>query len=347
MGRSRDLAGASLGPPLPEDGEEHSRDPARAGCSCKKEKVDERFGYLEKLINLGAEPSGWLPLLFLNGSSVTTGRRIIVADATPWYCVRAERDPHTLEPRLFYSKAFDFFEIAGSSAIDAGTGHVQSRAIKNDDACDPHRRHEAAYNEAPDIRLSTAAAMSARFPIISPHGAIRNLSNRVVDQVVDGGYFENDGLATALDIAKALKDFDLKPLVIRITNESLSAPPSPAQDALYRPRLPQAGEATLFHSYITPFTGLYNTRSGHGGGRPGDLEHRGWKGHSRVRSHRGLRGLAQHGVNTAMQVEDRPVQISGNHEGSLDELVAFSTRSTVPRCAIVPRRERTSTQGRP
>lgn len=239
MGRSRDLAGASLGPPLPEDGEEHSRDPARAGCSCKKEKVDERFGYLEKLINLGAEPSGWLPLLFLNGSSVTTGRRIIVADATPWYCVRAERDPHTLEPRLFYSKAFDFFEIAGSSAIDAGTGHVQSRAIKNDDACDPHRRHEAAYNEAPDIRLSTAAAMSARFPIISPHGAIRNLSNRVVDQVVDGGYFENDGLATALDIAKALKDFDLKPLVIRITNESLSAPPSPAQDALYRPRLPR------------------------------------------------------------------------------------------------------------
>jgi hypothetical protein len=106
--------------------------------------------------------------------------------------------------------------------------------------------------------------MSARFPIISPHGAIRNLSNRVVDQVVDGGYFENDGLATALDIAKALKDFDLKPLVIRITNESLSAPPSPAQDALYRPRLPQAGEATLFHSYITPFTDLYNTRSGHG-----------------------------------------------------------------------------------
>jgi hypothetical protein len=104
MGRSRDLAGASLGPPLPEDGEEHSRDPARAGCSCKKEKVDERFGYLEKLINLGAEPSGWLPLLFLNGSSVTTGRRIIVADATPWYCVRAERDPHTLEPRLFILK---------------------------------------------------------------------------------------------------------------------------------------------------------------------------------------------------------------------------------------------------
>jgi hypothetical protein len=68
------------------------------GVVCKKEKVDERFGYLEKLINLGAEPSGWLPLLFLNGSSVTTGRRIIVADATPWYCVRAERDPHTLEP---------------------------------------------------------------------------------------------------------------------------------------------------------------------------------------------------------------------------------------------------------
>jgi hypothetical protein len=317
------------------------------GVVCKKEKVDERFGYLEKLINLGAEPSGWLPLLFLNGSSVTTGRRIIVADATPWYCVRAERDPHTLEPRLFYSKAFDFFEIAGSSAIDAGTGHVQSRAIKNDDACDPHRRYEAAYNEAPDIRLSTAAAMSARFPIISPHGAVRNLSNRVVDQVVDGGYFENDGLATALDIAKALKDFDLKPLVIRITNESLSAPPSPAQDAVPSAS-PPGGRGypvpQLHHAIHGPLQHAFRPWRG---GRPGDLEHRGWKGHSRVRSHRGLRGLAQHGVNTAMQVEDRPVQISGNHEGSLDKLVAFSTRSTVPRCATVPRRERTSTQGRP
>jgi hypothetical protein len=51
-----------------------------------------------------------------------------------------------------------------------------------------------------DIRLSTAATMSARFPIISPHGIILDRAGEVVDFVVDGGHFENDGLATAADM---------------------------------------------------------------------------------------------------------------------------------------------------
>ena len=43
-----------------------------------------------------------------------------------------------------------------------------------------------------DVALSTASTMSARFPIISPHGNIRNGSS-LVDRVVDGGYYENFG----------------------------------------------------------------------------------------------------------------------------------------------------------
>ena len=52
--------------------------------------------------------------------------------------------------------------------------------------------------DAPDLRLSTAALLSARFPIISPAGVLRNDADASFgDRVVDGGYFENSGLSTA------------------------------------------------------------------------------------------------------------------------------------------------------
>ena len=61
--------------------------------------------------------------------------------------------------------------------------------------------------------------MSARFPVISPHGNLRNRAGDIPDRIVDGGYFENDGLATAADIVWALQEFGLDPVVIRIVNE--------------------------------------------------------------------------------------------------------------------------------
>ena len=44
-----------------------------------------------------------------------------------------------------------------------------------------------------DVRLSTAAHNSARFPLISPPGSICNQDQAIVDRIVDGGYFENYG----------------------------------------------------------------------------------------------------------------------------------------------------------
>jgi hypothetical protein len=73
-----------------------------------------------------------------------------------------------------------------------------------------------------DIRLSTAAHNSARFPLISPPGTVRNNQDQaIVDRIVDGGYFENYGALGAKEIALAVHAVQpqLAPLVIVISND--------------------------------------------------------------------------------------------------------------------------------
>jgi len=71
-----------------------------------------------------------------------------------------------------------------------------------------------------DLGLSTAATMSARFPVISPPGTIRDGKGNVIDRVVDGGYYESFGAVTALELAKVLKArYWLEPAVILINND--------------------------------------------------------------------------------------------------------------------------------
>jgi hypothetical protein len=50
------------------------------------------------------------------------------------------------------------------------------------------------------VRLSTAVDNSARFSWVGPAGTIRNPDGDIVDRVVDGGYFENFGATTAIDL---------------------------------------------------------------------------------------------------------------------------------------------------
>jgi hypothetical protein len=56
-----------------------------------------------------------------------------------------------------------------------------------------------------DVPLSTAAHLSARFPYLSPGGLVSGAPDRC-SHLVDGGYFENSGTATLLDLMEALPD---------------------------------------------------------------------------------------------------------------------------------------------
>ncbi|HVY83599.1 MAG TPA: patatin-like phospholipase family protein, partial [Caulobacterales bacterium] len=62
---------------------------------------------------------------------------------------------------------------------------------------------EPRCNQSPDFRLSTMAATSARFPLISPAGSVRAENNTF--RFVDGGYFDNSGVETLLAVIDHLQ----------------------------------------------------------------------------------------------------------------------------------------------
>jgi hypothetical protein len=94
-----------------------------------------------------------------------------------------------------------------------------------------------------DIRVSTAALLSARFPYIGPAGTIVGDKKKV--GFVDGGYFDNTGANFANDIYLYLEDnvikehkmsFDIQPIVIYLKNGSDedSFKSSPKKSLLYQ-----------------------------------------------------------------------------------------------------------------
>jgi hypothetical protein len=223
-----------------------------------------RLGHLPDRPDLHAA-GDWIPLLFVNGTSVSTGRRIIVSDIRIG-CIVAD-------DRRFLELAYDYRELRDPAVR------------KGHDRCAPSVADEG---KDIDMRLSTVALMSARFPLVSTQGVIRDIDGAIVDSVVDGGYFENDGLATSADIVRELQTDGLQPVVIRIVNE----PDSKIDDSLklgggvrnsqkvdaltlsgmvhrdgedepIRPALPAAEERTLFDVYTSIGRALYATRSGH------------------------------------------------------------------------------------
>jgi hypothetical protein len=84
-----------------------------------------------------------------------------------------------------------------------------------------------------------------------------------VDRVVDGGYYENFGASTALELAQSLKSFELKPFIILLNNEpnadflDCSVP----QSARRREKDIQPG---VFTTLRAPLDALFATRSARG-----------------------------------------------------------------------------------
>ncbi len=95
------------------------------------------------------------PLLFLNGTEVETGRRVIFS-------------PVRIPPHGDFQNAEDGIDLVGG-----------------------------------DLPTSAAAHLSARFTYVSPAGTLR--SGGAVHRIVDGGYYENSGAATASEIVRFLK----------------------------------------------------------------------------------------------------------------------------------------------
>jgi hypothetical protein len=210
----------------------------------------EQFRRLARRLGYHGKEGKWVPLLLLNGTSVDTGRRVIASELAPSF----RPDGDKAQDRRLFPQAYDLFETL--SLPPPGPDSTPADATS-----------------APDIRISTAATLSARFPIVSPYGGLQNPDHRVkqmADRVVDGGYFENDGVTTAYELALALiaLDKDLVPVIVHITNDPVprkqsnkSSGDEAVQDA--PPAYPTARDSKWFESVINPLTALFGTRGGH------------------------------------------------------------------------------------
>jgi hypothetical protein len=172
-------------------------------------QVPDGIGSLARpLQEVGTTGDRWFPRLLLNGTNTVTGQRM----------------------------------IAGTLSLLDSNGE---QVIVN--ALDQHAFLFPAKDGKPvtDLRLSTAAHNSARFPVVSPGGVLNNGGSAVVD----GGYFENFGAATLFDLLTYIKmrrrgperpHRILKPIIIQISSDpalgrqlSENAPPTEVNGALF------------------------------------------------------------------------------------------------------------------
>lgn len=217
-----------------------------------------------------AKPSSkaWQPLLLLNGTSAETGDRIITSHLAPWYC-----DKNASVKRVF-KNAFDFHELINfgeSPDVRLRKSIVEFGNIGSDiNTClAMTARLNGSINH--DVTLSTAVSNSARFPIVSPHGNIYNVDDKLVDRIIDGGYFENFGLSTIRDLIESIETFEqteIKPLILLVTNdphiETLTCVSNPTKNDVGPRAAADPDPERWLSAYWTPLLGLFATRNGRG-----------------------------------------------------------------------------------
>ena len=196
-------------------------------------------------------PTGelWLPLLLLNGASAATGQRLITTALDSTYTVgnnncpaeRARKAAADLKAKspVKQSRTYAIDAAAPGKSVEdcpifleATRFHTLLTNNTDVDFLAGIQRYflreyiRELFSRKPpptldDVPLSTAATNSARFPVISPPGAVRNAKHNVVDRIVDGGYIENYGAITAMELAVAINAVqrDLAPFVLIISND--------------------------------------------------------------------------------------------------------------------------------
>jgi hypothetical protein len=203
---------------------------------------------------MNLRPTGelWLPLLLLNGASAATGQRLITTVLDSTYTVTIGSCPaERARQAAAELKEKSPVKQSRTYAIDAAAPGKGAKIVEdcpifleatrfhtllaNKTDVDfwagiqrsflPEYIRELFYRKPrptlDDVPLSTAATNSARFPVISPPGAVRNAKDNVIDRIVDGGYIENYGAITAMELAVAVNAVqrELAPFVLIISND--------------------------------------------------------------------------------------------------------------------------------
>jgi hypothetical protein len=112
--------------------------------------------------------------------------------------------PISLE-RSFYSGQSGPFLVLNTTEVSSGRRFLLSPFRFGSDATfhEPSRSPREPQRRQ-DVRLSTAAGMSARFPLISPYAFFDGTEAQRQRRTVDGGYYDNSGAVTAGEIIAGL-----------------------------------------------------------------------------------------------------------------------------------------------
>ncbi|HJU31312.1 MAG TPA: hypothetical protein VJ740_07655, partial [Hyphomicrobiaceae bacterium] len=231
------------------------------------------------LASLAPDETTWRPLLVFNGTSITTGRRIITSTLHP--LMGSPDDPDDLpdEERTVeavFRDAYDTYDLMCSSMLPPGPSDCT--CVRPAKKTVP----EVVRIKGCDVRLSTAVSNAARFPVVSSHGDITTTGGKLVDRIADGAYFDYSGIVSAMELHAQIARVDVKlnPFVLFLTNDpgfnpqacegsgAGDAAPLDELDVLRRPTAPPTTPARgeLFSSLRYPLDTVLNARvarSGH------------------------------------------------------------------------------------
>ncbi|MFL5286125.1 MAG: hypothetical protein ACJ8AW_35390 [Rhodopila sp.] len=121
-----------------------------------------------------------------------------------------------------------------------------------------------------DVPISTAINNTARFPYLEPFGEMLPADGKeTAGSLVDGGYFENEGLQTALELAEWLtrQGADgraVQPIIVQATGDG--EPKVSTKDIMTCARAsdaPDIGSQAPALQILAPLVGLYHVRGGH------------------------------------------------------------------------------------
>ena len=165
-----------------------------------------------------------IPALFLNSTHVETGRRYIASTL---------RGADTL----------------GNDAAPTTAGML--------DAPDVLKILDA------DVPLSAAVHNSARFTYVSPAGRLDRNDGIEYGHVVDGGYFENSGLATLLEVLNVVQHTPsagrpLRPIIVYLCNDPIPC----ARDMSGKPLI--TTEGALAGEWLAPARAVLQARGARG-----------------------------------------------------------------------------------
>lgn len=150
--------------------------------------------------------------------------------------------------------------MLNSTVVETGQRAVLTRLETDPGGADPvfsdHLDAMAAMYTARRQTLAGLAHHSARFPVVSPAGTVERLTENdgrnPAFRLVDGGYFDNSGVQTALELIAYLQrtsERPFRPVLVLVRN---------SPDELREPR-----PGTVFPEVASMLGALYNVRGAH------------------------------------------------------------------------------------